>query len=560
MVLKTEAYLRVMRCYFALITMVLLCPVVLQAQVPVQPQRPGATADTMPPGGGIRTVYIVNADRLSMQKVDSVTTLQTAAGNVHFRQDNTDFYADSIVLNQFTSIVQSYGRVHINDSDSLNTYAKYLRYDGKTKIATLEKDVKLVDSKGGVLTTQELVYDLNASMATYNNNGKIVNKKTTLTSKRGTYYGGTKDVVFGGNVLLQDPEYKIAADSLQYNTQNEVATFIAPTTIVTGKRTIFTRKGYYNLQTGKAEFFERPSIVDSTYSIDAEEMAFDDKEGLAQFRGNVVYVDTANGISVLSNQLYANKKESSFLATQNPLLILKQETDSLFVTADTLYSGKISVLSKTRSIPFIRDTANGNWIPPDLAGKDSSADRFFEAWHHVRIFSDSVQAVADSLFYAGSDSAFRLFSDPIVWASESQITADTIYLFTKDKKAERLWAYYNSFIINKIGGNQYNQVKGNTLNALFKEGTIDYVRAKGRAETVYYALDEQDQYVGMNRATSDAVDLFFEERKAKKVLFIKDLQGTLYPITQIPLNEDRLNGFNWLEGKRPKSYLELMEN
>ena len=523
------------------------------------PTRTFPAADTSVPGAGSRTVYIVNAARLSMQKIDSVTTLQTAAGKVHFRQDQTDFYADSVVLNQFSSQVQAYGNVHINDSDSLNTYAKYLRYEGKTKIATLQKDVKLIDSKGGVLTTQELVYDLNASMATYSNGGKIVNDKTVLTSKRGTYYGATKDVVFSEDVILNDPEYQIASDSLQYNTQTEVANFIAPTTIVTGSRTIFTRKGYYNLQSGNASFTERPSIIDSTFSVDAEEMAFDDKEGLAQFRGNVVYVDTANGISVLSNQLFANKKESSFLATEKPLLIIKQEADSLFVTADTLFSGKLTNLTASRNVPLIRDTTDAAWKMPDLEGKDSSQNRFFEAWNHVRIFSDSVQAVCDSLFYAGSDSAFRLFRDPVVWASDSQITADTIYLFTREQKAERLWAYFNSFIINKIGDNQFNQVKGNTLNALFDEGTISYVRAKGRAETVYYALDEQDRFVGMNRATSDAVDLFFEERKAKRVLFIKDLQGVMFPITQIPKDEDRLNGFNWQETKRPKTFIELIE-
>jgi len=548
---------------FRLFMALLMLSGVFQAMGQVNPQRPPArplAGDTSMPGAGTRTVYIVKAPRLSMQKLDSVTVLQTAAGGVHFRQDQTDFYADSVVLNQHTSYVQAFGSVHINDNDSLNTYAKYLQYDGKTKIATLQKSVKLVDSKGGVLTTEELVYDLNASVATYKKNGKIVNDKTILTSKQGTYYGETKDVVFSNDVVLNDPEYRIASDSLQYNTQTEIATFIAPTTILTGKRTIFTRKGYYNLKTRNAEFFDHPSIQDSTFSIDAEEMAFNDEEGLGQFRGNVVYVDTANGISVLSNQLYANRKTSSFLATESPLLIMKQDADSVFVTADTLFSGKLTDMQKTRNIPLIKDTANGAWTLPDLEGKDSSQNRFFEAWHNVRIFSDSVQAASDSLFYGGADSAFRMFSSPVVWANDSQITADTIYLFTKEKKADRLYAYYNSFIINKIGANQFNQVKGNTLNALFKEGNIDYVRAKGMAETVYYAVDEEEKFVGMNRATSDAVDMFFENRKAKKVLFIKDLEGTLYPITQIPAEGDRLRGFNWQESRRPKTYFELMGN
>jgi hypothetical protein len=236
---------------------------------------------------------------------------------------------------------------------------------------------------------------------------------------------------------------------------------------------------------------------------------------------------------------------------------LKQDEDSVFIVADTLFSGKISE-QKNKYIPWLTDTTAKGWKAPDLKGKDSSMNRFFEAWHHVRIFSDSVQAVADSLFYAGTDSVFRLFRDPIVWSSDSQITADTMYLFTKNKKADQLRAFYNGFIINRTKEGAYNQVKGNTVNAWFKEGAIDYVRAKGRAESVYYAQDENERYVGLNRSSADAIDMFFENKKAKKVKFINDLKGTTYPIRQIPPDTDRLRGFSWQEELRPKSKVALL--
>jgi len=162
------------------------------------------------------------------------------------------------------------------------------------------------------------------------------------------------------------------------------------------------------------------------------------------------------------------------------------------------------------------------------------------------------------MFYAGSDSVFRLYRDPVLWSNESQITADTIYLFTKNQKFDRLQAFFNGFIINKVGNNQFNQVRGNTVNAWFVEGNIDYVRAKGMAETVYFALDEEDKFVGMNRATSDAIDMFFEEKKAKKVKFINDLKGVTYPIRQIPAGEDQLKGFEWKESRRPKTKLRCL--
>ncbi|HSK14303.1 MAG TPA: OstA-like protein [Phnomibacter sp.] len=511
---------------------------------------------TAPPVDPARFLHIIRSARLNIEKIDSVTTLQSLAGDVLVRQDKTLFYADSAVINQFTSVMQAFGNIHINDNDSLHTYSKYLRYIGQQRLAYLRDNVRLVDSKGSVLTTSELEYDLNTSVAVYTKGGRVVNKKTVLTSRKGEYNGMTKDVTFVKDVVLIDPGYKIYTDSLVYNVENEIATFVAPTTIVNEGRTIYTRSGYYDLKQAKAFFDKRPRIIDSTTSTIADEMAFDDNAGLGQARGNVVYVDTANNVSILSNQLFVNKKASSFLATEKPLMILVQDGDSTFITADTLYSGKLSALLQTREVPIIRDTADG-YEPPDLEGKDSSMDRFFEAWYNVRIFADSAQSVCDSMFYAGTDSAFRLFRDPILWSSDSQITADTIYLFTKNKKSERLQAYFNGFIINKVGSNQYNQVRGNTVNAWFEDGSIHYVRAKGRAETIYYATDEEDAYIGMNRATSDAVDMYFKDRKAKRVIFINDLKGVTYPMRQIPADEDKLRGFEWHEDRRPKSKFEM---
>jgi lipopolysaccharide export system protein LptA len=468
--------------------------------------------------------------------------------------------ADSAVINQGTVVVEAFGNIHINDNDSLHTYARYVKYLGREKKAFLKTNVRLVDSKGGVLTTPELDYDLNTSMATYTKGGKVVNKKTVLTSKQGTYYGSTNEVIFKKDVELINPEYSIYTDSLLYNTETEVATFVAPTTIINGKRRIYTSSGYYDLKAGKAAFAKRSSVLDTSYSIVADDMAFDDKEGIGQFKGNVVFVDTANGVTILSNQVFANNKKASFLAVEKPLMILKQDKDSVFITADTLFSGRITEMPASRQIPVIQDTTGKAYVPPDLKGKDSTMNRYFEAWRHVRIFSDSLQAVCDSFFYAGIDSAFRLYHDPVVWSNDSQITADTMYLFTKNKKAYFMRAYFNGFIINRLNPQCYNQVKGNTVNAWFKEGNIDYLRAKGRAESVYYAQDEEDKFVGMNRSSSDAIDMFFENRKPVKVKFINDLKGVTYPMSQIPPDELKLKGFSWQDEKRPKTRYELMGN
>ena len=529
------------------ITLTLTAPLVY-AQQPLQ---------VAPQAGDTTTfINIIFAERNTFRKLDSVTNINSLAGQVHLIQDKTQFYADSAIINFRTKIAEAFGRVHINDSDTLHTYAKYFKYFGADKKVILRNAVKLTDNKGGSLTTEELLYDLNTKIGTYNKGGTVVNKSSVLTSKEGEYYGETNDVVFRKNVILNDPKYKIFTDSLLYNTGTEVARFIAPTTILSGKQKIYTKEGYYDLKTGKAYFGSRTTMIDSGMSLTADRIAIDDKAGLMQAEGRAILVDSINHVVVMGGKIFGNNKKSTFLGTEKPLMILTQDKDSVYITADTLYSGRLTDLNQSREVPIVTDTIK-NRVVFDLQGKDSSQNRFFEAWHHVRIFSDSVQAVCDSLFYAGTDSTFRLYRDPIVWSGENQLTADTIYLFTQNKKPEHMYAFYNGFMLSRVEGDYFHQAKGNTINAWFKEGNIDYTRIKGKAESVYYNTDEAGRFIGGNKTISDAIDMYFKEKKPVKVVFLNDLKGTLYPMRQLPADVKRLKDFNWQESKRPKTKFEL---
>ncbi len=115
-------------------------------------------------------------------------------------------------------------------------------------------------------------------------------------------------------------------------------------------------------------------------------------------------------------------------------------------------------------------------------------------------------------------------------------------------------------IINKTTQGFYNQIAGKTINGYFVNGAIDYMRVRGsQSESIYYAQDEDSAYVGMNRATGDVIDLYFKNDDLKKVLFVNDIKGKMYPMKQIPEDQKFLKNFIWLDNKRPKTKLELFE-
>jgi len=504
----------------------------------------------------------IYADKYNILKVDSLNQFISLVGKVQIKQGNTLFYADSAILNYKLNFLEAFGNVHINDADSVHTYAQYLKYIGKEKKAFLKNKVRLTDGKG-ILTTEELEYNVNVKIGTYLKGGKLVSKKSTLTSIEGYYYGDTKDVIFKRKVVMIDPDTKITSDTLQYNTETDIVTFTSPTNIdnTKEKRTIKTREGFYDMKNKKAELYKRSVIEDSTSTFIAEEMAFDDSTGLGEFRGNAVYrsKDSAQGFDMIANNIKTNKKTNSLIATQKPLLIIKQGADTIYITADTLYSAKLSELMKTRKVPQIKETT----ISPILSdkNKEDSSDKFFEAFFNVRIFSDSLQAVGDSLFYSLKDSVFRLFKSPVVWAQENQIYGDTIYLYLLNKKPERLYVFENAMAINRAdSSNYFNQLKGTIINALFIDGKVNSMRAKGNAANIYYATDDYKKFIGVNKSTADIIDVLFDEGKPKRVVFLRNLEGTTFPMRQVNHDELRLKNFNWQSDRRPKSKFDILSN
>jgi lipopolysaccharide export system protein LptA len=287
-------------------------------------------------------------------------------------------------------------------------------------------------------------------------------------------------------------------------------------------------------------------------------IAYDKKNNTLQMQGNAKLVDSVNKVIVIGGEIYADMNLNSFLASRKPVMIIHRDGDSTYIAADTLFSGLRKYDSLERKLVTKKDTLKTT-LAIKANDKDSSI-RYFIGFHNVRIFNDSLQAVSDSLHYSTIDSTFKLFGEPVVWNDKSQITGDTLYMFTQNQKPKRLYVFNNGMIINRTKEGMNNQVAGRTLNGYFIDGNIDYVRVKGSpAESVFYPQDDDSAYVGMNRSSGDVIDIYFVKKELNKVKFVNNVDGVMYPIKDIPSDKKQLKGFKWLDNRRPKNKLELFE-
>jgi lipopolysaccharide export system protein LptA len=518
------------------------------------------------------------------------TELQILAGTVGIRQGKTLFYCDSLVLNSLTKILEAYGNVHIID-DTTQIYSDYLQYFTDRRFAVLQRNVRLTDGRNRV-NTEQLEYDVPSKTATYKNGGRVATGKSVITSDEGVYYSDTKDIFFRRNVEMKDPSTYLKTDSILYNTETQIATMVTQTYIRDSSgRVINTKAGTYSVKTRSATFTGRTSIDDKCLRIVGDRIASDDATGIVQIEGRAILIDSCQGVNILADRIFANKKTGAYLATRKPLMIIRQEKDSIYVAADTLFSARLTDLVRSESVrrqdslvssvlkkdtvqkdsaaivkatvppkakPVVKGKGTTRAAAPSDPARDSS-NRYFEAYRNVRIFTDSLQAVCDSLFYSFRDSVFRLFKNPVVWNKKNQVSGDTIYLYTKNKKADRIRVFNNSFLASEVQPGIYNQVKSTRLDGFFKEGTIDSVRCKGFAESVYFMQDNDSAFTGINQTSADILDVFFRKGDLQRVVYRSNVSGTVWPIRQKSPEEVKLKGFGWYDNRRPKTKYDLFQ-
>src|SRR5690625_7843067 len=69
----------------------------------------------------------------------------------------------------------------------------------------------------------------------------------------------------------------------------------------------------------------------------------------------------------------------------------------------------------------------------------------------------------------------------------------------------------NAFIITSPDSVFFNQIKGRDIKAYFEEGKLVRTDVEGNAESIYFPLDEENAYIGMNIIVCSKIDMYFVE-------------------------------------------------
>lgn len=471
-------------------------------------------------------VYLKHADMLRFNQYGEHAGAQILNGNVAFLHKGALLTCDSAYFYQESNSFKAFGHVKMRQGDTLSLTSDYAFYDGDNQMAEARHNV-LLRHRGTKLYTDSLNYDRLYNIGYFFEGGKMVDRNNVLVSDWGEYDTETRKAVFNYNVNLRNPKFTLTTDTLHYDTRTSLANIVGPSVIRSKESVIHTSDGYYNTNTGRARLYGRSTMSNKGKEITGDSLFYDEKRGISQGYRNVIYKDTQKKNELHCNYLWYNEKNGFAFATENPVMMEYSQKDTLFVHSDT-----IKVITYHLNTDSVYRTAH--------------------CYNKVRAFRNDVQAVCDSLVYNTKDSCMTMYSDPIAWSGDRQLLGEEIQVFMKDSTIDRAHIINQALTAELMPDKEhYQQLSSKEMFAYFTKGQITQTEAIGNVRSIYYPVDDKDStLMGLVYIETDTMKMFMRDRQLQKIWTSKT-DGTWYPMTQIPPERYKLDGFTWFDYIRP---------
>ncbi|MDR4952295.1 OstA-like protein [Chryseobacterium sp. ES2] len=492
-------------------------------------------------------VKIIHADEIkkSPEKYDGN---QYFTGNVQIEHQGSILTADEVVLYNEENFVKAIGNTRLQNTDGSVITAGEMEYDANTQKGVARKNVVLTDPKQ-TIKTDILYYDRLANQAYFNTGGTISDGQNVTYAKVGTYFLNTRVVDLTGNVKIETPQYIIEGPNIKQNQNTKIADFLGPTTITSKtnpRNRIYTEKGTYRMDSKEAFLTKNSRIYYNEKILTGDDMYYNQISGFGKATGNVTLDDPIERRYIKGGYGEIFEKKDSAMMTKNPYAVKVMEKDSIYFAAE-------KIISYQRP-----DTL-------DIKVKKS----YLRAFKKARIFKSNAQGRADSIAFNETDGIMHMYTNPILWSGEKQVTGDKVeaYFNTKTEDIDSLKVIGNAFAISKVDSltlkDEFNQVKGKFMTVYYENNAIKEARVVGNAQSIVY-VDDTDQEtkkperIGITLSTCGIIGALFEERALQIISCSIGAASDTYPMSMIEPSKRKFPDFNWNTKDRIRKWQDIL--
>ncbi len=447
---------------------------------------------------------------------------------VQFEHQGADLWCDVAIFYLNENRLKAIGNIRLQQGDSIEMTSGKIDYDGNSKLAKAYENV-ILDSQtseaGSVqLTTDTLRFDRENQQAYYQDFGTVIDSANTLTSEIGRYFMEIKKYQFLDSVHIDNPQYILDSEQLDYYTTSKNAYMYGPSTITGEAYKIYCERGFYDTKIESGYGIKNTRIDYNNRIIEGDSVYFNKAKEFASATNNITVTDTINKAIIRAHYAEVFKAKDSVFATKRAVTISLVEKDSLYIHGDTLM----------------------------ITGKPK--ERVLRAFRNAKIFKTDLSGKCDSIHSEEKTGVTQLIKRPILWNGVNQMTGDSIHIISnlKTEKLDSLKVLNNAFIISldSISKTGYNQAKGINLYGQFKDNDLRIIDLDKNTEVLYYMYNSDDELIGINKTISSAIRITLANNEIENLTFIKDPDGDIFPEAELPLESRKLKGFIWRGDER----------
>lgn len=468
-------------------------------------------------------------------------------------------------------------------------------YNLATKNARFKKQVVISDPQY-YIQSMNLGYNTQTKIVTFFDTSTVKNDKSILKTRSGYYNTKDSSAHFKDRSAIWNGSQFIEADTLDYSHREggiakALGSVIALDTVQ--KATLFSHVAIFKEQTKellaygapllrsihkkdslyiKADtFFSSPSM-DTGSLLDSLALARQSLQKTAnEIRQQTTSLPDSNVGKTATIPIGTEMKDSVKLYSPSDSIVLqknKKESDTFVVKYHNPSPKAVTIVPNggrdTADVPREQrfDSLQAGYHNQPVQ-KDTAPPRYFIGYHHVRIFSDSLQGYCDSIRYNQVDSLLRMYGKPLLWPNRSQVMGKEIYLKLDSSGIQQLVVPEEGILINRSGpvkADLYNQIQGKTITGYFKKNQLYRLLAELHAASIYYVTNDQNEYVGCSEASSRQIEIRFDTAgKINKIYYRQGVKQTMTPMKDVQPEQMRLSRFQWQEALRPKSLTTFLE-
>lgn len=497
---------------------VLATLVLAGAALPVLAQQPE----------GPRIVSIVNADSVRGEVLNG-ERVRRLFGNVHLRQDETDLRARQAIQYLDRDLIVFEGDVRISDAtDTL--MARRISYDSRRRIGRAEGGVRLADAEA-VLYSDAVVFYRAERRAVFPVPVRLIEREggAVVTSRRGTYFTEQKEAFFEDEVRLEDETTVLTSAFGRYGTQDKRAEFTGNVVLLHDRSTYVRADTLTHFRETRVSEARGNVVVRRLGDPDADEAAPPDTTRRTLLFGGFVHHDEERRYSRVERGAQEHLPMVARLTTD-----AEGSTDTLLVRAHRF------------------EVTQPESLDTGVAPAGADLHRIF-GHGSVEIASQRLAAVADSIVidrieYEGHDGRvveddIRLYSLPMAWLTSrgselhTQVSGEALRVRARGEAVDSLWALGQAFVARPDSAlKRVNQLRGRTLLALFRDDSLRAIRVWPNAESIFFRADSLGQLHGAIRLSSDSLSFSFAGDELRRISGHRDIEGTYYNSENVPQN------------------------